>query len=213
MNFQRRQHNLTVLADGSVLATGGYENSSEEFFDLTTAVFAAELWDPATEQWDILAEMTVARMYHSTALLLPDGRVLSAGGGLCTPCKAKGYLEKNAEIFSPPYLFKKDGSGALAPRPVINSPAPSAIVYAQLFDVKTAEAPSIEGVAMVALGAVTHSTNMAQRYVPLEFSPGAGKLQVLAPANGNIAPPGYYMLFILDDDGVPSVAKIVKISA
>ena len=116
----RRQHNLTVLADGSVLATGG-NSSGAELVDLDHGVYPAELWDPASGQWQTLASMRVTRQYHSTALLLPDGRVLSAGGGVCGTCDQVGYLAKNAEVFSPPYLFKQDGSGELAPRPVINS--------------------------------------------------------------------------------------------
>src|SRR6185312_8487173 len=120
MAFGRRQHNLTVLADGSVLATGG-NSSGASLVDLNNGVYPAEQWDPATGQWRTLAAMQVTRQYHSTALLLPDGRVLSSGGGICGTCDTVGYLGKNAEIFSPPYLFKKDGSGNLAPRPQISS--------------------------------------------------------------------------------------------
>ena len=77
--------------------------------------------EPRHRAWQTLAAMQVTRQYHSTALLLPDGRVLSAGGGICGTCDSVGYLAKNAEVFSPPYLFKKDGSGELAPRPEITS--------------------------------------------------------------------------------------------
>src|SRR6478609_673096 len=120
MAFGRRQHNLTVLADGSVLATGG-NSSGASLVDLTAGVYPAEQWDPATGQWKTLAAMQVTRQYHSTALLLPDGRVLSSGGGICGTCDQVGYLARNAEIFSPPYLSAKDGSGQLAPRPVITA--------------------------------------------------------------------------------------------
>src|SRR3954463_14145059 len=118
MAYGRRQHNLTVLADGSVLATGG-NSSGASLVDLNAGVYAAELWNPATGQWKSLAAMRVTRQYHSTALLLPDGRVLSAGGGICGVCDTVGYLAKNAEVFSPPYLFQADGS--LAPRPTIDA--------------------------------------------------------------------------------------------
>ena len=120
MAYGRRQHNLTVLADGTVLATGG-NSSGAALVDLNNGVYPAELWNPATGTWQTLAAMQVTRQYHSTALLLPDGRVLSAGGGICGTCDSVGYLAKNAEVFSPPYLFKKDGSGELAPRPQISS--------------------------------------------------------------------------------------------
>ncbi len=120
MAYGRRQHNLTVLADGTVLATGG-NSSGAQYVDLDNGVYPAELWNPATGRWQTLAAMQVTRQYHSTALLLPDGRVLSSGGGICGTCDQVGYLAKNAEVFTPPYLFKKDGSGELAPRPEITS--------------------------------------------------------------------------------------------
>src|SRR4051794_30191759 len=129
----RRQHNLTTLADGSVLATGG-NSSGASLVDLANGVYPAERWNPATGQWTTLAAMQVTRQYHSTALLLPDGRVLSAGGGICGTCDTVGYLAKNAEVFTPPYLFKQDGSGELAPRPAIDA-APASVGYAAPFDV------------------------------------------------------------------------------
>ena len=112
MNRRRRQHNLTVLADGSVLATGGQStNGGGGLVDLANAVYAAERWDPASGRWTELAPAAVARQYHSTALLLPDGRVLTGGGGICGACNRAGYLRRDQEIFTPPYLYRRDGSG------------------------------------------------------------------------------------------------------
>jgi galactose oxidase-like protein/Big-like domain-containing protein len=207
MAFGRRQFNLTALADGTVLATGG-NSSGASLVDLNAGVYPAEQWNPATGQWRTLAAMQVTRQYHSTALLLPDGRVLSAGGGICGTCDQVGYLGKNAEIFSPPYLFQADGT--LAPRPTIDA-APSATTYGASMDIMTATPASIRKVAFVRLGAVTHDNNMEQRYIPLSFTAGATSLSVTAPANADIAPPGYYMLFIVDANGVPSVARMVNI--
>jgi hypothetical protein len=207
MAFGRRQHNLTVLADGTVLATGG-NSSGAGLVDLNNGVYAAELWNPATGQWKPLAAMQVTRQYHSTALLLPDGRVLSAGGGICGTCDQVGYLAKNAEIFSPPYLFQADGS--LAPRPVIDS-APSTIGHGGTLSIATANPGAITKVALIRLGAVTHSDNMEQRYVPLSFTAGAMSLEATGPANANVAPPGPYMLVIVDANGVPSVASMVSV--
>ena len=207
MSDGRRQHNLTVLADGTVLATGG-NSSGADLVDLDNGVYRAELWDPATGQWQNQASMQVTRQYHSTALLLPDGRVLSSGGGVCGQCNQVGYLAKNAEVFSPSYLF--DDSGQPATRPVISS-APGDVAYNSPFAVSTPNAASISKVALVRLGAVTHSVNMEQRYVPLSFTSGGGTVTPTAPANANVAPPGPYMLFVIDGNGVPSVAKIVNV--
>jgi hypothetical protein len=205
----RRQHNLTVLADGSVLATGG-NSSGASLVDLNSGVYPAEQWNPASGQWTTLAAMHVTRQYHSTALLLPDGRVLSSGGGICGTCDSVGYLAKNAEVFTPPYLFKHDGSGELAPRPVLDT-APAEVTYGTSFDVGTADAASIRKLALIRLGAVTHSVNMEQRYVPLTFAAGSASLTATGPANANVAPPGVYMLVAVDANGVPSVAKMVTV--
>jgi Domain of unknown function (DUF1929) len=207
----RRQHNLTVLADGTVLATGG-NSSGVPLVDLANGVYAAELWNPATGAWTTLAAEQVTRQYHSTALLLPDGRVLSAGGGICGDCDAVGYLARNAQVFSPPYLFKKDGSGQLAPRPQVTA-APGEVPYNAPFWISTPNAASISKVALVRLGAVTHSVNMEQRYLPLSFGVAGGGLHATSPANANVAPPGVYMLFVIGADGVPSVARMVQVSA
>jgi Galactose oxidase-like, Early set domain/Bacterial Ig domain len=207
MAFGRRQHNLTVLADGTVLATGG-NSSGAGLVDMNAGVYPAEQWNPATGQWKTLAAMQITRQYHSTALLLPDGRVLSSGGGICGTCDQVGYLAKNAEIFSPPYLFQADGT--LAPRPVIDA-APASTSYGVAMEIATANAASISKVALVRLGAVTHSDNMEQRYIPLSFTAGPTSITATAPANANVAPPGPYMLFIIDANGVPSVSRMVSV--
>jgi WD40 repeat protein len=211
MAFGRRQNNLTVLPDGTVLATGG-NSSGASLVDMQNGVYAAELWNPATGQWKTLAAQQVTRQYHSTALLLPDGRVLSSGGGICGTCDQVHYLAKNAEIFTPPYLYKKDGSGALAPRPSITD-APATIAHGAAFTIATSGARPISKVALMRLGAVTHSVDMDQRYIPLAFSANGSTLTATGPANVNVAPPGPYMLVVVDADGVPSVATMVTVPA
>jgi len=211
MAFGRRQHNLTLLADGSVLATGG-NSTGASLIDMNGGVYNAERWDPATGQWTTLAAQAVTRQYHSTALLLPDGRVLSSGGGICGTCDQVGYLAKNAEVFTPPYLFKKDGSGQLAPRPEITG-APGTVGYGTSFQIATPNAASIQKVGLVRLGSQTHSVEMEQRYVPLSFTAGAGSLTATVPANMNTAVPGVYMLFVVDTGGVPSVSRMVQLDA
>ena len=157
-------------------------------------------WDPVTETWTTMARMQIPRLYHSTALLLPDGRVLAAGGGRAF---GKVTSQLNAEIYSPPYLFK----GA---RPTITS-APTAIGYGSNFVIETPDVSSIAMVSLVRPGAVTHGYNQDQRFLSLTFTQTPGGLQVQAPANANLAPPGYYMLFVLDTDGVPSAASFVRL--
>jgi len=195
MAFPRTQHNLTLLPDGSVLVIGGSKNS--DVYDLTGPVYEAEIWSPQTETWTTMARMQVPRIYHSTALLLPDGRVLVAGGGQF------GVDQFSAEIYSPPYLFKGDP-------PAITAVTPTSIQYGTTFSVQTPDASSIASVSLIRLGSVTHAFNMDQRFLELAFSRLSGSLNVQAPGSANLAPPGYYMLFIVDTSGVPSVASIVR---
>ena len=195
---RRRQQNATLLPDGTVLVTGG---SSASGFDVPSgAVFAAEVWNPATNTWTTLASAAKYRGYHSWALLLPDARVLTGGGQLNQAGQANG---SNAEVFSPPYLFK----GA---RPSITS-APSSVGYGQTTLIGTSD--TISKVSWIHLSAVTHSFNQDQRFIPLSFTAETGGVNVTFPSSANISPPGYYMLFLLNSAGVPSVAKIIKIGA
>lgn len=207
MNYARTQHNLTILADGSVLASGG-NTSGAALIDLDAAVLTPEIWSPESGTWQLLNDMKVDRQYHSIALLLPDGRVLTGGGGYCGTCREEGYLEQNVEVFSPPYLFS-DGS-TLAQRPVI-SLVDETIDYNKAFTLHTATADQIEKVHLIKLGSVTHSVNQEQRLIPLNFQRGTNRLEVQSPESRNIAPPGHYMLFIVDQNGVPSQASIVLV--
>jgi galactose oxidase len=203
MKFARRQQNATLLPDGTVLVTGG--TSSRGFNNGAAAVRAAELWDPRTGRWTELAAMSpeVKRLYHSTALLLPDGRVLSAGGGLPSADGDDGRKYPNAQLFSPPYLFA-------GPRPTIAS-APDTLKYHAGFSLKTPDVRAIEKVTLLRLGSVTHAFDQSQRFVQLEATAVQDGLNVVAPASSKISPPGPYMLFILNRAGVPSVAKIVHL--
>jgi hypothetical protein len=197
MAFPRTYHNMTVLPDGNVLVTGGVGTTNPD--DLGNIIYPAEMWSPTSENFTTMASMVTPRVYHSTALLLPDGRVLVGGGG---EYHGTSPDQLNAEIYSPPYLFK--GS-----RPTVTS-YPSQIQYGSQFTVQTPDAASITSVGLVRLGSVTHAFNENQRYVPLTFSASVGSLNVQAPANGNIAPPGYYMLFLVNNTGVPSVGVFVQ---
>ncbi|HKB06390.1 MAG TPA: LamG-like jellyroll fold domain-containing protein, partial [Gemmataceae bacterium] len=200
MNYSRAHHNLTILPDGTVFASGGTTTLGGA--DPDTAVYPTEVWSPTTETWSLMASMATPRLYHSTAMLLPDGRVLSAGGGHNYTNTVAFF---SAEIYSPTYLFQGD-------RPVVTS-APGTLEYGSSFFVGTPNAAGIAKVVLIKNGSVTHQVNMDQRYVPLTFTQAAGGLTVQAPANPNLAPPGYYMLFIVDTNGVPSVAPMVRFAA
>ncbi len=193
MQFPRRQHNLTILPDGQILATGG--SSGAGFDNINAPVLPVELWNPVTETWTTLASAARYRGYHSIALLLPDGRVLSAGGD----------YELNAEVYSPPYLFK----GA---RPAVSA-APTAVRYGESFFVGSPDAAGVAAVHCIRLSTVTHGHNMDQRINRLAFSQAGSGLNAVAPSNPNLCPPGYYMLFLLNGNGVPSVARIIRISS
>lgn len=198
MAFPRAYHVETLLPDGSVLVTGGGRTTGD--YDIPNAVYAAEIWNPTTETWTTMSSMQKPRLYHGSALLLPDGRVLVSGGGRSPGPDPRD--QQSLEIFAPPYLFK-------GPRPVISS-APAALAYNQMFTVQTPDAASISKVALVALGNMTHGINMSQRYIPLAFSATVDGLSVMAPLDQNLAPPGFYMLFVINTQGVPSIASFVK---
>jgi hypothetical protein len=206
MSIARRQINATLLADGTVLVTGGTNASGFNSAPTSSAVLAAELWNPASpSEWKPLARMSHYRLYHTTALLLADGRVLVMGSG--EPAATGLADDPTAEIFSPPYLFNADGTPAT--RPVISS-APAKLTYGTAFTIATTSAAQITKVLLVRLSTVTHATNMNQRGVVMSYSIGAGSLTVTPPASSTLAPPGHYMLFIVNASGVPSVGKIVK---
>src|SRR6266508_5103487 len=148
MAFARRQHNLTILADGNVLATGGESSAAVNIgVDLNHPVFNAELFDTTDETWRTLGAANRVREYHSTAILLPDGRVMTGGGGICAECQRVGYLKRNVEYFEPPYLFRNDGSGEHATRPVIDS-APASASYGTSYSVTSAQAGTIAKVGL-----------------------------------------------------------------
>ena len=190
MNHGRRNLNAVLLPDGKVLVIGGNSLGQE-----MNPVFQAEIFDPESQTWTAVASMQRPRVYHSTAVLLPDGRVVAAGSD----------GEPTAEVYSPPYLFQ-------GLRPQISF-APEAICYGNNFKISTTDAQDIAKVVLIKPAAVTHSVNMEQRYLELNFQAGANSLTAQVPANRNLAPPGYYMLFIVDSDGVPSEAMFARLAA
>ena len=196
MAYARRHHNATVLPTGDVLVTGGTSGSG--FNNVGAAVRSAELWHHATGTWTTLASSSVARIYHGTALLLPDGRVLYTGSG----DGADSPNEPNYELYSPPYLFK----GA---RPTITSGLSARYGYGQTQVVETPTGAQIAKVTLVGLGSVTHAFDQNSRLVSLGFTPVTGGLSVTFPGSRALAPPGPYILFLVNANGVPSVGRIL----
>jgi hypothetical protein len=202
MKWSRTYHTLTVLPDGDVLALGGQSAFGANSL-VNSPVLQGEIWNPDTDAWKPIASSLRPRGYHNTSLLLPDGRILLAGSG-----RLDGSMminEMSAEIYSPPYLNK-------GPRPTI-SYAPQTMQYGSKITVQTPDAARIAKVSLVRMGAVTHNINMDQRWQQLSFRQVAGGLEVDAPTSANIAPPGVYYVFVLDDQGVPSKAAILSIPA
>jgi len=203
MSNPRIEMNATLLPNGKILALGG----SQVDEDVTSASLGADLYDTSNNTVSSAGSNSFARLYHSVSLLLPDGTVWVAGGN-----PQRGTYESHVEVYSPPYLFNPDGS--LATRPTISTGGtPSVIGYGAAFQVQTPDAAKISSVVLMKNGSTTHAFDMDQRMVGLTFTAGSGVLNVTAPPNGNIAPPGYYMLFLINNAGVPSVAKFVQISA
>ncbi len=202
----RRLSTGTILPDGKVLTTGG-----SVFYNTTRgANLKAEIWDPVTGVWALGAAEKVPRLYHSTAVLLPDATVLVGGGGAPGPPDLPGNL--NAEIYSPPYLF--DASNRLASRPSVAS-APTELVVGRNFTLGYASVGGTDTAARVVLiktPAVTHNFNMEQRFVELPFTViNSISLNVRMTSRPGDVTPGYYYLFVLNKNGVPSKARTVFI--
>ena len=198
MAYARRQMNATLLPTGDVLVTGG--TSASGFNNAAGAVHAAELWSPTTGTWTTLASNAVIRMYHSTSLLLPDGRVLHTGSG----DGANAPRELSYELYSPPYLFR----GA---RPTLSGFTPAVVGYGQTLHVDTPDGASIAKVTFIRTGSVTHAMDQSARLVPLAFAAVSGGISVTLPTSPRTAPPGPYLLFLVNANGVPAVGRIMRL--
>ena len=197
MAYDRSWPTSTVLPTGEVLVTGGSAYTNQ----LIEPVLTAEMWNPVTKSFRPLANALTPRLYHSTSLLLADGSVLIAGGGAPGP-----LTNLNAEIYYPPYLF--DAEGKLAPRLQITG-ANERQDYASIAPMSFSGTGTVARVTLIKSGAVTHSFNMEQRFLELPFTVQGTTVNVTMPANANLATPGYYLLHLIDDKGVPSPAKLI----
>ncbi|MGC4060980.1 MAG: galactose oxidase early set domain-containing protein [Aquabacterium sp.] len=196
----RYQGSATVMADGKVFVSGGSMVTNVA----NGVAYTAKIWDPANSGWTTAATATKMRLYHSVSMLLPDARVITAGGGAPGP-----VTNLNAEIYTPPYLYVQDRTATLATRPVIQA-APATATWAQPITVTT-DVSGISKVTLVHTGSATHTLDFDQRFINLSYSGSKTTLSVTMPASANVAPPGYYMLFVFNSAGVPSVAKFIKL--
>ena len=205
LNFPRLHLNAVLLPDRTVFATGG----SLKQEDAPLARLQPEVYDPATDMWTPMAPSTVPRLYHSTAILLPDATVLSAGsnpeGGTHVQWDQDPEEEMRLEVFSPPYLFR-------APRPTIAA-APDHGTYGQSIQITSPQSANIRWVSLIRNCVTTHSFDGSQRLVDLEITGRAnGVVTAKIPQNPNITPPGWYMLFLVQNNGVPSTASWIRVA-
>ncbi len=196
LHHARMHLNAVILPDRTVLVTGGSARGE----DPTAAALEAEIYGSGAAAWTDAAKATVPRLYHSVALLLPDGRVITAGSN---PHRRDDELR--LELYHPPYLFK-------GPRPFIEA-APEAVQYGQTIELHTPQAREIQWAQLIRPMATTHSVDSEQRLVDLPIARRSFcHLEVHMPHEHNLAPPGWYMLFITNRDGVPSTARWIHLT-
>ena len=201
MHYARKFNNGVVLPTGEVLVIGG-NTSGREFSDVGT-ILTPEIWNPTTQTWREVADMSVPRNYHSVALLMTDGRVWSGGGGLCN-CSAD---HMDHQVYSPPYLFNADGSPAT--RPAITS-GPAAATNGNVITVQASA--DIQQFSLIKMSGTTHDLKSDLHYTNVPFtSPNSGEYQLTLHSNKNVLTPGFWMLFAINGQGTPSVAKVIQI--
>lgn len=183
--------NLTPLPDRTVLASNGAQ------FNRTGDVFTAAIYDPVVNGWTSIDADPVGRNYHSTSILLPDGRVAVLGSN-----PADNSFEMRISLYSPPYMFQ-------GMRPEIVA-APETATYGQVLDLEVTG--DIRSASLMAPMSATHQTDTNARLIDLPLSGAGGSRTVQVPNNPNLVPPGPYMLTVLDVNGIPSTAKWIWVS-
>ncbi|WP_237152282.1 AbfB domain-containing protein [Oryzibacter oryziterrae] len=206
MTYPRQWASSIVTPDGKVVVTGGSKFADDAG---TSAVYPAEIWSPATGRWTVAAKAAVYRGYHSTTLLLPDGAILSTGGGVPGPVN-----NFNAEVFYPPYLFQSSGGrSVLAARPAIYSLNSNKQDYGAGITIRLTRSASLSKVVLIGASSSTHSFNSTQRYLELPFTVSGTTITARSPSSRNLAPPGYYLLYVMDAKGVPSRGVLISLGS
>ena len=228
MQEGRVRTSSSLMADGKVIMTGGHDwtvgpfwkdTAIEPEYSWSIAKLRPEVWDPATGQWSEMQPQQRRRQYHGVTVLLPDGRIMSGGSGMPEMYKAFGgyggngnaypiWNDHSIEIFEPGYLF--DAAGNYAVRPSI-AWAPASVGYQQNFSIYVGASTTIQKLHLIKLSSQTHGVEMSSRLVPLEFTQNGGQLNVTGIGDSTLAPAGHYMLFAVDNNGVPSISKMIKV--
>jgi hypothetical protein len=205
LHFPRQHLNAVLLPNRKIFVTGGSLKKEQG----NVATLHSETYDPPTNTWQITASSTVARMYHSIALLLPDGRVVASGGNPNRGTQV-GWEppdpneELRLEIYSPPYMFHPG-------RPVIDA-APARCKYGEVIAIKSPQAGNIQSASLIKNSVTTHSFNSSQRLVDLPIqSQKNGVIEAAVAKSSNLAPPGWYMLTVLDKERLPSAARWIQL--
>lgn len=216
MTYARGFANAAILPDGTIFVSGG-QRRSKVFTDDDGALFP-ELFNPVTKKWTVLAPQAVPRNYHSTSILLSDGRVFTGGGGLCwvagigrssANCN-KLVDHRDGQIFSPPYLFNQDGSAAA--RPVIAWLSAQKVKVGGQLTVQLQSASAGASLVLMRIGSATHSVNTDQRRVPLKNVRVNGNTYTATlPADSGILIPGSYYVFVVSKTGTPSIAQTLQV--
>lgn len=186
-----------VLPDSTVLQTGG---AAKSVVFSGTPVLSAQIFDPKTNSWTNVAAPSVARVYHSSAVLLPDGRVATFGGN------PSNSFEMRIEVFTPPYL--ETGTA----RPTLTRSGATDLHYGDYTTFATTQAAPIKRAVLMRPASTTHESDPNQRLVDLGMTRTATGVSITMPSEPNLAPPGWYMVFVVDANGVPSAAKWVHLA-
>lgn len=202
MHYSRTNVNAVVLPTGRILVVGGQRGG--KWAANPDPVYESETYDPGTDTWELGPAMNSPRQYHSVLVLLDDGRVLTAGGIDPTLGGTPQRDLRTMEMFSPAYMTAPS-------RPTIANVTDFA--YGAIETIQTPDAVDIASVALIRPNSCTHHTDAGHRYIKLGIESVVGDiLTVQAPADANVAPPGFYMLFIVNNQGVPSVASWLQVS-
>lgn len=199
-----RYPSSVILPDDTVLTTngsGGYRGYS------ASNVLKAQLYNARTNTSRSVADPLVGRNYHSGALLLPDGRVMTFGSDSLFSGEDNskaGVFEQQIDLYTPPYLYRDS-------RPELQDTVRKTVELGGKATYATRHAPAIKAARLIRPGSFTHVTNVEQRSIAVEFTATAHSITITIPEDPSLVPPGWYMLNVVDDRGTPSEAVWIEV--